>query len=104
MEKTRNSIQNLFKNFGLAINKLINSGEIDDVELTGELAKDPIEALKEHEASVKSAERTAVQAKARTRIKTQTREGSTTPRSTRTTARKAPEPPIKTIDDDGRDM
>ena len=47
MEKTRNSVIDLFKNFGLAISKLVNDGEVDDVELTGELAKDPMEALKE---------------------------------------------------------
>ena len=49
MEKTRNSVIDLFKNFGLAISKLVNDGEVDDVELTGELAKDPMEALKEYE-------------------------------------------------------
>ena len=53
MEKTRNSIIDLFKNLGLAISKLVNGGEVDDVELTGELAKDPMEALKEYEAFVK---------------------------------------------------
>ena len=56
MEKTRNLVIDLFKNFGLAISKLVNAGEVDDVELTGELAKDPMEALKEYEASVKSVE------------------------------------------------
>ena len=40
MEKTRNSVIDLFKNFGLAISKLVNDWEVDDVELTGELAKD----------------------------------------------------------------
>ena len=58
MEKTRNSVIDLFKNFGLAISKLVNDGEVDDVELTGELAKDPMEALKEYEASVKSVKAT----------------------------------------------
>ena len=75
MEKTRNSVIDLFKNFGFAISKLVNGGEVDDVELTGELAKDPIDALKEYEASVmaKSVEEPV---KTRTRAKAQTREVS----------------------------
>ena len=77
MEKTRNSVIDLFKNFGLAISKLVNDGEVDDVELTGELAKDPMEALKEYEASA---------------VK----------RTTRATTRK--EPTVKIVDDDEREM
>ena len=75
MEKTRSTVIDLFKNFGIAISKLVNGGEVDDVELTGELAKDPIEALKEYEASVKPAEE-PVQAK--TRARTQNREKAQT--------------------------
>lgn len=103
MEKTRNSVIDLFKNFGLAISKLVNAGEVDDVELTGELAKDPMEALKEYEASVKSVEE-PVQAKARTqnREKVQTREASAVKRTTRATTRK--EPTVKIVDDDEREM
>lgn len=102
MEKTRNSVIYLFKNFGLAISKLVNDGEVDDVELTGELAKDPMEALKEYEASVKSVEE-PVQAKARTqnREKVQTRESSTVKRTTRATRK---EPTLKIVDDDEREM
>lgn len=95
MEKTRNSVIDLFKNFGLAISKLVNDGEVDDVELTGELAKDPMEALKEYEASVKSVEE-PVQAR------TQTREASAVNRTTRATTRK--EPTLKIVDDDEREM
>ena len=103
MEKTRNSVIDLFKNFGLAISKLVNDGEVDDVELTGELAKDPMEALKEYEASVKSVEE-PVQAKTRTqnREKVQTREASAVKRTTRATTRK--EPTVKIVDDDEREM
>ena len=102
MEKTRNSVIDLFKNFGLAISKLVNDGEVDDVELTGELAKDPMEALKEYEASVKSVEE-PVQAKARTqnREKVQTREASAVKRTTRATRK---EPTVKIVDDDEREM
>lgn len=101
MEKTRNSVIDLFKNFGLAICKLVNDGEVDDVELTGELAKDPIEALKEYEASVKSVEE-PVQAKTQNREKVQTREASAVKRTTRATTRK--EPIVKIVDDDEREM
>ena len=103
MEKTRNSVIDLFKNFGLAISKLVNDGEVDDVELTGELAKDPMEALKEYEASVKFVEE-PVQAKTRTqnRKKMQTREASAVKRTTRATTRK--EPTVKIVDDDEREM
>ena len=105
MEKTRNSIIYLFKNFVLAISKLVNGGEVDDVELTGELAKDPMEALKEYEASVKSVEKT-VQAKtnARTqnREKVQKRKASAVNRTTRATTRK--EPTVKIVVDDEREM
>lgn len=106
MEKTRNSVIDLFKNFGLAISKLINDGEVDDVELTGELAKDPMEALKEYEASVKSVEE-PVQAKAETKARTQnrekvqTREASAVKRTTRATRK---EPTVKIVDDDEREM
>ena len=105
MEKTRNSVIDLFKNFGLAISKLVNDGEVDDVELTGELAKDPMEALKEYEAFVKSVKE-PVQAKtnARTqnREKVQTRKASAVNRTTRATTRK--EPTVKIVDDDEREM
>lgn len=101
MEKTRNSVIDLFKNFGLAIRKLVNDGEVDDVELTGELAKDPIEALKEYEASVKSVEE-PVQAKTQNREKVQTREASAVKHTTRATTRK--EPIVKIVDDDEREM
>ena len=103
MEKTRNSVIDLFKNFGLAISKLVNDGEVDDVELTGELAKDPMEALKEYEASVKSVEE-PVQAKTKTqnREKIQTREASAVKHTTRATTRK--EPTVKIVDDDEREM
>jgi len=101
MEKTRNSVIDLFKNFGLAISKLVNDGE---VELTGELAKDPMEALKEYEASVKSVkEPVQAKTKARTqnREKVQTREASAVKRTTRATRK---EPTVKIVDDDEREM
>ena len=109
MEKTRNSVIDLFKNCRLVISKLVNDGEVDDVELTGELAKDPMEALKEYEASVKSVEE-PVQAKtkARTQARTQnrenvkTREASAVQRTTRATTRK--EPTVKIVVDDEREM
>lgn len=103
MEKTRNSVIDLFKNCRLVISKLVNGGEVDDVELTGELAKDPMEALKEYEASVKSVKE-PVQTKARTqnREKVQTREASAVKRTTRATTRK--EPTVKIVDDDEREM
>ena len=104
MEKTRNSVIDLFKNFGLAISKLVNDGEVDDVELTGELAKDPMEALKEYVASVKSVEE-PVQAKTKARTqnceKVQTREASAVKRTTRATRK---EPTVKIVDDDEREM
>ena len=100
MEKTRNSVIDLFKNFGLAISKLVNDGEVDDVELTGELAKDPMEALKEYEASVKSVKE-PVQAKTQNREKVQTREASAVKRTTRATRK---EPTVKIVDDDEREM
>ena len=101
MEKTRNSVIDLFKNFGLAISKLVNDGEVDDVELTGELAKDPME----YEASVKFVEepvQAKTRAKAQTREKVQTREASAVKRTTRATTRK--EPTVKIVDDDEREM
>ena len=100
MEKTRSSIIDIFKNFGFVISKLVNSGEVDDVELTGELAKDPIEALKAYEASVniKSAgEPTRTQ----TRIRTQSRKISATKRPTKPTVAKEVE---KSKDDDELEM
>ena len=75
------------------------------MELTGELAKDPMEALKEYEASVKSVEE-PVQAKTKARTqnreKVQTREASAVKRTTRATTRK--EPTVKIVDDDEREM
>ena len=107
MEKTRNSVIDLFKNFGLAISKLVNDGEVDDVELTGELAKDPMEAFKEYEASVKSVEepvqaKTKTKARTQNREKVQTREASAVNRTTRATTRK--EPTVKIVNDDEREM
>lgn len=105
MEKTRNSVIYLFKNCCRVISNLVNGGEVDDVELTGELAKDPIEALQEYEASVKSVEE-PVQAKTKARTqnreKVQTREASAVKRTTRATTRK--EPTVKIVDDDEREM
>lgn len=87
MEKTRSSIIDIFKNFGFAISKLVNSGEVDDVELTGELAKDPIEALKEYEASL-NVKSSGEQTRTQTRIRTQAREISAAKRPTKTTVAK----------------
>lgn len=105
MEKTRNSVidlfKDLFKNFGLVISKLVNDGVVDDAKLTGELAKDPMEALKEYEASVKSVEE-PVQAKTQNRKKVQTREASAVNRTTIATTRK--EPTLKIVDGDEREM
>ena len=104
MEKTRNSVIDLFRNCCLVISKLVNGGVVDDVELTGELAKDPMEALKEYEASVKSVEE-PVQAKTKSRTqnrkKMQTREASAVKRTTRATRK---EPTVKIVDDDEREM
>lgn len=106
MEKTRNSVIYLFKNCCRVISNLVNGGVVnDDVKLTGELAKDPMEALKEYEASVKSVEE-PVQAKTKARTqnreKMQTREASAVKRTTRATTRK--EPTLKIVDDDEREM
>lgn len=106
MEKTRNSVIYLFKNCCRVISNLVNGGVVnDDVKLTGELAKDPMEALKEYEASVKSVEE-PVQAKTKARTqnreKMQTREASAVKRTTRATTRK--EPTVKIVDDDEREM
>ena len=106
MEKTRNSVIDLFKNCWRVISKLVNGGVVvNDVKLTGELAKDPMEALKEYEASVKSVEE-PVQAKTKSRTqnreKVQTREASAVKRTTRATTRK--EPTVKIVDDDEREM
>lgn len=106
MEKTRNSVIYLFKNCCRVISNLVNGGVVnDDVKLTGELAKDPMEALKEYEASVKSVEE-PVQAKTKARTqnreKVQTREASAVKRTTRATTRK--EPTVKIVDDDEREM
>ena len=105
MEKTRNSVIDLFKNCCRVISNLVNGGVVNDVELTGELAKDPMEALKEYEASVKSVEK-PVQAKTKARTqnreKVQTREASAVKRTTRATTRK--EPTVKIVDDDEREM
>lgn len=105
MEKTRNSVIYLFKNCCRVISNLVNGGVVNDVELTGELAKDPMEALKEYEASVKSVEK-PVQAKTKARTqnreKVQTREASAVKRTTRATTRK--EPIVKIVDDDEREM
>lgn len=106
MEKTRNSVIYLFKNCCRVISNLVNGGVVNDVELTGELAKDPMEALKEYEASVKSVEK-PVQAKAKTKARTQnrekvqTREASAVKRTTRATRK---EPTLKIVDDDEREM
>lgn len=109
MEKTRNSVidlfKDLFKNFGLVISKLVNDGEVDDVKLTGELAKDPMEALKEYEASVKSVEESVqskTKARTQNREKVQTRKASAVNHTTRATTRK--EPTVKIVDDDEREM
>ena len=106
MEKTRNSVIYLFKNCCRVISNLVNGGVVNnDVKLTGELAKDPMEALKEYEASVKSVEE-PVQAKTKARTqnreKIQTREASAVKHTTRATTRK--EPTVKIVDDDEREM
>ena len=105
MEKTRNSVIYLFKNCCRVISNLVNGGVVnDDVKLTGELAKDPMEALKKYEASVKSVEE-PVQAKTKARTqnreKMQTREASAVKRTTRATRK---EPTVKIVDDDEREM
>lgn len=103
MEKTRNSVIDLFRNCCLVISKLVNGGEVDDVELTGELAKDPMKALEEYKAFVKSVEE-PVQAEARTpnHKKVQTCKASAVKRPTRRATRK--EPTVKIVDDDEREM
>ena len=98
MEKTRNSVIDLFKNFGLAISKLVNDGEVDDVELTGELAKDPMEASVK---SVKEPVQAKTKARTQNREKVQTREASAVKRTTRATRK---EPTVKIVDDDEREM
>ncbi len=46
MEKTKNPLINLFKNMRVLFITIVSDGEIDnDVELTGELAKDPVALL-----------------------------------------------------------
>lgn len=106
MEKTRNSVIYLLKNCCRVISNLVNGGVVnDDVKLIGELAKDPMEALKEYKASVKSVEK-PVQAKTKARTqnreKVQTREASAVKRTTKATTRK--EPTVKIVDDDEREM
>ena len=108
MEKTRNSVIYLFKNCCRVISNLVNGGVVnDDVKLTGELAKDPMEALKEYEASVKSVEepvqaKTKTKARTQNREKVQTRKASAVKRTTRATTRK--EPTVKIVVDDEREM
>ncbi len=47
MEKTKNPLINLFKNMGVLFINIVSDGEIDnDVELTGELKKDPVASFK----------------------------------------------------------
>lgn len=104
MEKTRNSVIYLFKNCCRVISNLVNGGEVDDVELTGELAKDPMEALKEYEAFVKSVKE-PVQARTQNCKEVQTREASAVKRPTkRATPKEAPEPTIEPVNDDGREI
>ena len=55
MEKTRNLVIDLFKKFCFAISRLVNGGEVDNVELTGELANKP-KALQEYINFVTSVE------------------------------------------------
>lgn len=55
MEKTKNNrLMDFFKNIGEAFGKLINSGEVDEVELTGDLAKDPVEVFNSTQSKVSS--------------------------------------------------
>ena len=107
MEKTRNSVidlfKDLFKNLGLVISKLVNDGEVDDVELTGELAKDPMEALTEHVKSVKKTVQVRTRA-GRSCEKAPTREASAVKHTTRATPREATEPTIETVNDDEREI
>lgn len=100
MEKTRNSFIDLFKNFGFAINKLVNSGEIDEVELTGDLAKDPIIAVEEYNASEK-AKSIEEAAKRRAKAKEKSQDVSMQRKtSTRTTAKTNVSKNSKEIDDE----
>lgn len=74
MEKSENtkSFIDFFKNIGLAFGKLLNDGEVDDsVELTGDLAKDPIVAVESFQNSYAEASHT------------QTRVSPSKPRTTR---------------------
>ena len=112
MEKTRNSVidlfKDLFKNFCLVISKLVNDGVVDDAQLTGELAKDPMKALEEYKAFVKSVEE-PVQSKTKARTpnhkKVQTCKASAVKRPTRrATPREAPEPTIEPVNDDEREI
>ena len=102
MEKTRNSVidlfKDLFKNFGLVISQLVNAGVVDDAQLTGELAKDPMKALAEYEASVNYVEE-PVHARPHNRQKVQTRKAFAVQSPTRAT-----EPTKKTGYDDGREI
>lgn len=94
MEKTRNLVIDLFKKFCFAISRLVNGGVVDDVELTGELAKDPMEALKKYGAVEEP-----VQAKARTQNHEKVQ---TAVKPTTIATRK--EPTVKIVDDDEREM
>lgn len=104
MEKTRNSFIDLFKNFGFAINKLVNSGEIDEVELTGDLAKDPAKIVEEYNASEK-AKSIEEAAKRRAKAKEKSQDVSIQKKtSTRTVSKTAVDRKARDIDDDGLDL
>ena len=104
MEKTRNSVidlfKDLFKNFGLVISKLVNDGVVDDAQLTGELAKDPMKALEEYEASL-NVKSSGEQTRTQTRVRTQARENSAAKRPTKNTVAKEVE---KSKDNDELEM
>jgi hypothetical protein len=102
MEKTRNSFIDLFKNFGFVINKLVNSGEIDEVELTGDLAKDPAKIVEEYNASEKAK---SIEEAAKRRAKEKSQDVSIQKKtSTRTVSKTAVDRKARDIDDDGLDL
>lgn len=102
MEKTRNSFIDLFKNFVFVINKLVNSGEIGEVKLTGDLAKDPAKIVEEYNASEKAK---SIEEAAKRKAKEKSQDVSIQKKtSTHTVSKTAVDRKARDIDNDGLDL
>lgn len=89
MEETKNNkLKEFFKNIGLAFQKLVADDEVNDVELTGELAKDPLESFRLSQEPLDKSTKSTSKSKTRTNSKAPTSRSTSQTKNSHSRTRK----------------